>query len=154
MNTLNKIAAAVALSLGLAAAVNASPMGANMGHGAQQGGQQHQGMQGHGGQSRMEGMKQGRMQGMKHGESHAGHGKAEGRGPRGAEGAQSLMTPEERTAFRDKMRNAKTPEERQQMALANRAEMEKRAADKGITLPEQRGPRGQGTGPAAAEHKH
>lgn len=153
MNTLNKIAAAVALSLGLAAAVHASPMGGHMEHGAKQGGQ-HQGMQGHAGQNRMEGMKQGRMQGMKHGESHAGHGKAEGRDPRGAEGGQSLMTPEERTAFRDKMRNAQTPEERQQLALANRAEMEKRAAEKGITLPEHRGPRGQGNGPAAGEHKH
>ena len=153
MNTLNKIAAAVALSLGFAAAIHASPMGANMDHGAKQGGQ-HQGMQGHAGQNRMEGMKHGRMQGMKHGESHAGRGKTEGHGPRGGEGGQSLMTPEERTAFRDKMRNAKTPEERQQMALANRAEMEKRASDKGITLPEHRGPRGQGTGPAAAEHKH
>jgi hypothetical protein len=153
MNKLNKIAAAVALSLGLAAAVHANPMGNNMGHGAQQGGN-HQGMQGHAGQNRMEGMNHGRMQGMKHGESHAGHGKAEGRGQRSAEGGQSLMTPEERTALRDKMRNAKTPEERQQIALANRAEMEKRAAEKGITLPEQRGPRGQGSGPAASEHKH
>lgn len=153
MNTLNKITAAVALSLGLTAAVQAHPMGANMGHGAQQGGQ-HQGMQGHSGKNRMEGMRQGRMQGMKHGESHAGHGKAEGHGKRGAEGGQSLMTPEERTAFRDKMRNAQTPEERQQIALANRAEMEKRAAEKGITLPEHRGPRGQGSGPAAGEHKH
>lgn len=150
MNTLNKIAAAVALSLGLAATASANPMGANMGHGAQQAGQ-HQGMQGHSGQNRMEGMKHGRMQGMKHGESHAGHGKAEGHGTRGTEGAQSLMTPEERTAFRDKMRNAKTPEERQQMASANRAEMQKRAAEKGITLPEHRG---QGTGPAARGHQH
>jgi len=154
MNKLNKIAAAVALSLGLAATAYAHPMGGNMGHGAQQGGHQHQGMQGHGGQNRMEGMKHGRMQGMKHGESQAGHGKAEGRGPRGAEGGQSLMSPEERTAFRDKMRNASTPEERQQLAQANRAEMEKRAAEKGITLPQHRGPRGQGNGPAAGEHKH
>jgi hypothetical protein len=153
MNTLNKIATAVAFSLGIAATAYASPMGTHTGHGAQQGGQ-HQGMQGHGGQNRMEGMKHGRMQGMKHGESHAGHGKAESHGTRGTEGAQSLMTPEERTAFRDKMRNAKTPEERQQMASANRAEMQKRATEKGITLPEQRGPRGQGSGPAAGEHKH
>ncbi|MBX3651285.1 MAG: hypothetical protein KF771_07915 [Burkholderiales bacterium] len=152
MNKLNKIAAAVALSLGLAAVVHASPMGANMGHGAQQGGQ-HQGMQGHAGQNRMEGMKQGRMQGMKHGESQAGHGKAQGHGPRGAQTGQSLITPEERTALRDKMRNAKTPEERQQIALANRAEMEKRAAEKGITLPEHRGPQGRNAA-ANTEHKH
>ena len=102
----------------------------------------------------MEGMKQGRMQGMKHGESHAGHGKAEGHGQHGAEAGQPLITPEERTALREKMRNARTPEERQQLALTNRAEMEKRAAEKGITLPEHRGPRGRGNGPAAGEHKH
>ncbi len=151
MNTLNQIAAAVTLSLGLAATVHAHPMGGNMGHGAQQGVQQHQGMQGHGSQNRMEGMKHGRMQGMKHGESQAGHGKTEGHGPRGTQGGQALMSPEERSAFRDKMRNARTPEERQQLAQANRTEMEKRAAEKGITLPEHRG---QGTGPAVREHQH
>lgn len=159
MNKLNKIAAAVALSLGLAATASAHPMGGNMGHGAQQGGHQHQGMQGHSGQNRMEGMKHGRMegqtrmQGMKHGEAQAGHGKAQGHGQHGAQTGQSLITPEERTAFRDKMRNAKTPEERQQIALANRAEMEKRAAEKGITLPEHRGPQGRNA-PATGEHKH
>lgn len=153
MKTLNKIATAVTLSLGLAATAYASPMHAHMEHGAKQGGQ-HQGMQGHGGQNRMQGMSHGRMQGMKHGESHAGHGKAEGHGQHGAEAGQSLITPEERTALREKMRNARTPEERQQLALTNRAEMEKRAAEKGITLPEHRSPRGRGNGPAAGEHKH
>jgi hypothetical protein len=153
MNTLNKITTAAVLSLGLAATAYASPMGTHTGHGAQQGGQ-HQGMHGHSGQHRMEGMKHDRVQGMNHGESHAGHGKAEGHGPRGAEGAQSLMTPEERSAFSDRMRNAKTPEERQQMALANRAEMQKRATEKGITLPQHRGHRGRSDGPAAGEHKH
>jgi hypothetical protein len=59
---------------------------------------------------------------------------------------QQLMTPEERTALVEKMRNAKTPEERQQIATANHAEMQKRAQEKGITLPEQRGPRA-GFGP-------
>jgi hypothetical protein len=137
MNTLNKITTAAVLSLGLAATAYASPMGTHTGHGAQQGGQ-HQGMHGHSGQHRMEGMKHDRVQGMNHGESHAGHGKAEGHGPRGAEGAQSLMT----------------PEERQQMALANRAEMQKRATEKGITLPQHRGHRGRSDGPAAGEHKH
>jgi Spy/CpxP family protein refolding chaperone len=69
---------------------------------------------------------------------------ATGRGPAVA---QQLMTPEERTAIQDKMRNAKTPEERQQLAQATRAEMEKRATEKGITLPGPRGP-GAGFGPA------
>ena len=49
---------------------------------------------------------------------------------------QQLMTPEERTALQEKMRNARTPEERQKLAEANRAEMQKRAKEKGITLPE------------------
>jgi len=48
-------------------------------------------------------------------------------GPAGPAAAQELMTPEERTALQEKMRNAKTPEERQQIATATRTEMEKRA---------------------------
>ena len=69
-------------------------------------------------------------------------------GPMGAgpAAAQQLMTPEEQTAFREKMQNAKTPEERQKLAEANRAEMEKRAKEKGITLPQTHGPRA-GFGP-------
>jgi len=71
-----------------------------------------------------------------------------GHGPMGAgpAAAQQLMTPEEQTAFREKMQNAKTPEERQKLAEANRAEMEKRAKEKGITLPQTHGPRA-GFGP-------
>jgi len=71
-----------------------------------------------------------------------------GHGPMGAgpAAAQQLMTPEEQTAFREKMQNAKTPEERQKLAEANRAEMEKRAKEKGITLPQPHGPRA-GFGP-------
>lgn len=53
---------------------------------------------------------------------------------------QHLMTPEEQTAIMNEMRNAATPEERQKIAEATRAEMQKRAKEKGITLPEQRGP--------------
>lgn len=163
MNTLNKISAALILALGIAATASAHPMGGNaaegMGPGARHGGQ-HQGMQGgmgHGGMGH--GMKHGGMNhgmgaGMKHGTAHGSHGDAHGQEARGPQSGQSLLTPEERSAFRDKIRNAKTPEERQQIALANRAEMEKRAAEKGITLPEHRGPRGQGSNPAAGEHKH
>jgi Spy/CpxP family protein refolding chaperone len=65
---------------------------------------------------------------------------------------QQLLTPEERSAFQEKMHNAKTPEERQKIAEANRAEIEKRAKDKGITLPEPHGPRagfGPHSGPAS-----
>ncbi len=142
MNKLSKIATAVALSIGVATVALAHQgEGHGMGHDARQG--QHQGMQG--------GMGHGQMQGMKHGEGHGKRGEAQGHGEHGSKARQSLMTPEERTAMREKMRNAKTPEERQQIALANRAEMQKRAAEKGITLPE-RG-EGRGDGPHAG-HRH
>jgi hypothetical protein len=48
---------------------------------------------------------------------------------------RELMTPAERLAMMDKMMDAKTPEERQAIMTANHTEMEKRAKDKGITLP-------------------
>jgi hypothetical protein len=70
----------------------------------------------------------------------------------GAAAAQQLLTPEERAAFIEKMHNAKTPEERQKIAEANRAEIEKRAKDKGITVPQPPGPRagfGPHSGPPA-----
>lgn len=70
-----------------------------------------------------------------------------GHGPMGGVMAgQQLMTPEERTALMEKMRNAKTPEERQKLAEENHAQMQKRAKEKGITLPEYRGPMGLGPG--------
>ncbi|MEQ1773512.1 MAG: hypothetical protein ABL891_06980 [Burkholderiales bacterium] len=116
-----------AVGLGIAAlAVSAHPgqMGAGMGPGAQGGSHHAKDGMGHGA--------------MKHGDT-------------GPQAARQLMTPEERTALQEKMRSAKTPEERQQIATATRTEMEKRAKDKGITLPEHRGNRGHhGTGPAAA----
>lgn len=63
-----------------------------------------------------------------------------------------LMTPEERQALREKMRNAATPEERRQIAEATRAELQKRAQEKGITLPEHHGRfRGRAETPAAPE---
>ncbi len=144
MKNLNKIATGVALSLavGLAATAYAHQgEGRGTGPGAQSG--QHQGMQG--------GMMgHGQMQGMGYG-MQGGVDGMQGRGHGGSQAGQQLMTPEERTAMQEKMRNAKTPEERQQIALANRAEMQKRAAEKGITLPEHRGPHGHaGMGPNAA----
>lgn len=76
-----------------------------------------------------------------------GMGGAMGHGPMGgAMAGQQLMTPEERVALMEKMRSAKTPEERQKLAEANHAEMQKRAKEKGITLPEHRGPMGFGPG--------
>ena len=71
-----------------------------------------------------------------------------GMGPGMMGGMQQLMTPEEHSALQEKMRNAKTPDERQKLAEANHAEMQKRAKEKGITLPEPHGPRG-GFGPGS-----
>jgi len=122
-----KLAAGVIASLGLGIAVatayaNPGQMGGGMEHG--KGGMQH-GAQG----------------GMQHGGMGGGAGHGAG---------QQLMTPEERTALQEKMRNAKTPEERQQIATATRTEMEKRAKEKGITLPEHSGPHFGGTPQAPA----
>jgi len=46
-----------------------------------------------------------------------------------------LMTPAERLAMMDKMMDAKTVEERQEIMTTTHREMEKRAKEKGITLP-------------------
>jgi hypothetical protein len=152
MKRSHKIATGIALSLslGLAASAYAHPgqMGSGMGPGTQGGVQ-------HGAQASHDGMQHGKQGGMGHGAM------ARGSGP---QAGHALMTPEERTTLREKMRNAATPEARQQIADATRAEMQKRAQEKGIALPEHRGPRGRaGTGPnpstapqapAAAEHVH
>lgn len=53
---------------------------------------------------------------------------------------RELMTPAERLAMMDKMIDAKTLEERQAIMTATRTEMEKRAKEKGITLPAGHGP--------------
>lgn len=88
--------------------------------------------------------------GMMSGMGHGGMGPgAMGGGPAGGMAGQQLMTPEEHTALQEKMRNAKSPEERQKIAAANRAEMEKRAKEKGVTLPGPHGP-GAGFGPGSA----
>lgn len=95
----------------------------------------HQGAMGMQGQpGAMPGMGSG---GEKMGHDHGMMGSA---GPEAQGAAHSLMTPEERSAFREKMRSAATREERQKLAQANRAEMEKRAAENGVTLPPAHGP--------------
>ena len=132
MKQSHKFAAGLIASLSLGVAVAAAnaqpgPMGGGMGS-HMQGGMQH-----------------GAMAGTQHGArgGAAGHGA----GP-------ELMTQEERSAMIEKMRNATTPEERQKVIAENRGEMQKRAQEKGITLPEHRGPHGgfgprNGTGPQA-----
>nr|WP_321270038.1 hypothetical protein [uncultured Tolumonas sp.] len=47
-----------------------------------------------------------------------------------------LMTPSERTEYRAKMLNAKTPEERQKIRIEHHNLMLERAKAKGVTLPE------------------
>jgi len=157
--TLKAAGVVIAMSMGLATAVLAHP--GQMGSGMEQGatgsgmhGGMGQGMMGHGMRGGMaqeatgSGMRGGMGQGMMGQGMHAGKGQGAMNhgGATGPAAAQQLLTPEERTALVDKMRNAKTPEERQQIAQANRAEMEKRAKDKGITLPQGHGPRA-GFGP-------
>ena len=129
-----KFAAGVIASLGLgiaAVTVYAQPgqMGGGMGP-HMQGSMQH-----------------GAMAGMQHGTQGAQHGMTGGRGHGGMSGGAAgsgagpeVMTQEERSAMIEKMHNAATPEERQKIVAENRAEMQKRAREKGITQPEHRGP--------------
>ena len=53
---------------------------------------------------------------------------------------RELMTPAERLSMMDKMMDAKTVEGRQAIMTQTHAEMEKRAKEKGITLPAGHGP--------------
>jgi len=131
MKQSHKYAAGVIASLGLGLAIAtayAQPgqMGGGMSH-EMKGGMQH-------------GAKGGMQHGAKGGSQHGGMGGGAGHGA-----GQQLMTPEERTALQEKMHNAATPEERQKIAEATRTEMQKRAKEKGITLPEHRGPHFGGT---------
>lgn len=61
-----------------------------------------------------------------------------------------MMTPEEMAAYRNKMHSAKTAEERERLRAEHHREMQARAKERGITLPEEppaRAQRGQGMGP-------
>jgi hypothetical protein len=57
-----------------------------------------------------------------------------------------MMNDQERNEFREKMRNAKSADERQALRDEHRKLMEARAKERGVTLPE---PRGPGSGPRA-----
>ena len=116
MKTVKKIAISVATVIGLGLAVvtvyaQQGPFGNGMGQGMMRGG-----------------MMQGQMAGSMTGQNSD------------MKVMRELMTPAERLAMMDKMIDAKTPEERQAIMTANRTEMEKRAKDKGITLPAGHGP--------------
>jgi len=132
MKRSNKIAAVLLASLGLGlAAVGAHAHSGSMG----------------------EGMGHSMKGGMHGGMGHGAMGSGKGGHAMGAMAGKQLMTPEEQTALREKMRSAATPEERQKLAEANHAEMQKRAKEKGVQLPDMRG-HGQGKGPNAEQHKH
>ena len=148
MKQSHKFAVGVVASLGLGiavAAAYANPGQAGGGMGPHTKGVQH---------SATGGMQHGAKGGTQHGAMGGG---AAGHGAAGHGTGQQLMTPEELTALQEKMRNAATPEERQKLAEATRTEMQKRAQAKGITLPEQRGPRTGTTQQAPAtteQHQH
>lgn len=77
----------------------------------------------------------GHRMGMGHGMQGEAGKKAQSCGGERHAAIRELMTEQERQAMKEKMRAAKSPEERKQLMAANRAEMEKRAKEKGITLP-------------------
>jgi hypothetical protein len=75
----------------------------------------------------------------------AGLGAAKGPGPEPSKGTAArrsqlagdeLFTPEERKVFFDRMKAAKTPEERAKIQAERQATAEVRAKEKGIALPE------------------
>jgi len=57
-----------------------------------------------------------------------------------------LMTQEERNAYRNQMRNAKTAQEREQIRKEHHEQMKVRAKEKGVTLPDEPPARGGGMG--------
>lgn len=58
-----------------------------------------------------------------------------------------LMTQQERTAYRAKMRAAKTQEERERIRAEHHEQMKMRAKEKGVTLPDMPPAMGGGMGP-------
>jgi hypothetical protein len=58
-----------------------------------------------------------------------------------------LMTQQERTAYRAKMRAAKTQEERERIRAEHHEQMKARAKERGVTLPDEPPARGGGMGP-------
>ena len=64
-----------------------------------------------------------------------------------------MMNDQERNEFRDRMRNARSADERQAVRDEHRKLMEARAKERGVTLPEPRGPGagGPGYGPGAGK---
>lgn len=61
-----------------------------------------------------------------------------------------LMTKQERKEFRNRMRSAKTAEEREQIRAEHHERMMVRAKERGVTLPDDPPARGSGMGPGGA----
>ncbi len=98
--------------------------------------------------------------GMQHGMKGAMGSGAKGHGASGQGAGHSAMNSEERTAFQEKMRNARTPAEGQKLATAGRTEMHSHMHEHGTAHMQQRGPQAgtspnaAPTAPAATEHAH
>lgn len=58
-----------------------------------------------------------------------------------------LMTQQERDEYRERMRAAKTEQEREQIRKEHHEQMNIRAKEKGVTLPDEPPARGRGMGP-------
>ncbi|MDQ1362483.1 MAG: hypothetical protein QG652_343 [Pseudomonadota bacterium] len=62
---------------------------------------------------------------------------------------RQLMTAEEMVQYRNRMRAAKTAEEREQIRNEHHEQMKVRAKERGVTLPDEPPARGMGPGPGA-----
>jgi len=62
-----------------------------------------------------------------------------------------LMTPQEREQHRAKMRSLKTEQERERYRLQHHKEMQQRAKERGVTIPDEPMPRGKGMGPGMGQ---
>jgi hypothetical protein len=60
-----------------------------------------------------------------------------------------LMTRQERIAHRAKLRAAKTEQEREQIREEHHKQMQERAKERGVTLPDMPSPRAKGAGPGS-----
>lgn len=58
-----------------------------------------------------------------------------------------LMTPQERAEYRNRLRTAKTQEERDRIRAEHHQQMMERAKERGVSLPDKPPTRGQGMGP-------
>lgn len=59
----------------------------------------------------------------------------------------ALMTPQERNEYQRRMRELKTQEEREQFRKEHHAQMQARAKERGVTLPDELPAQGRGMGP-------